>query len=367
MTRHGFRESEKVCFTSVNLETWEEDANNSSIDCRRPFSGNLSLWSWNARGLFGVDGCRARRKQDRVRWALQHFDIVFVQEAHCGDHLEDGFKHEFNLTHKCWVSATANNHNAGGILIFCKLSFLKAFPSTREICIEPGRIVGVELMGNAGALTLFNIHVEPILQHSRRIEILSQVRKACNQTSMCRYILAGDFNFVLEAEDRFRPALKRFTGQRQADGDYFLEHFSDFLEAEQTDYTRQGGEGDQLVLSRIDRIYLSISSWEAKDFNIYASVDRDLGGRHEKLSDHFPLSVRVFKKSFDYETFGFAPIPSWVAKHPCRPRRLEHHLRAIESMFPDIPHATLGIEAAPPVCNIFGAMNKISASVTLTS
>ena len=126
--------------------------------------------------------------------------------------------------------------------------------------------------------------------------MLARLRNYCNHTSTSRCVLAGDFNFVLEAEDRYRPTQKRFTGQREADGKYFLEHFSDFLEAQQSDYTRQGGRGDHTVLSRLDRIYFSISPWEANDFNISAGINRDLGGTQEDLSDHFSVWARLGKK-----------------------------------------------------------------------
>eukprot|EP00973_Karenia_brevis_P022486 3095910-Karenia_brevis.AAC.1 len=59
--------------TSLDLKGWQTQAGNSdarnSIDegplASRPFSGEFSLWSWNARGLFCGDPCKARDKQDK--------------------------------------------------------------------------------------------------------------------------------------------------------------------------------------------------------------------------------------------------------------------------------------------------------------
>ena len=51
----------------------------------------FSLWSWNARSLFGVDVAKAKRKQDVVRAALHRHDFVLIQEAHCNGYLEQDF------------------------------------------------------------------------------------------------------------------------------------------------------------------------------------------------------------------------------------------------------------------------------------
>ena len=117
-----------------------------------PFSDDISIWSWNARRLFGVDHYNAKQKQDKVRWARNNFDIVFVQESHCGDYLEDTFVHEFVLTHRCWPFPVPGNHAAGGLLIFCKLVFSSIFQEIEEVVIDQGRIAGLEMQGDDGAL-----------------------------------------------------------------------------------------------------------------------------------------------------------------------------------------------------------------------
>jgi endonuclease/exonuclease/phosphatase family metal-dependent hydrolase len=332
------------------------------MPCQRPYSDDFSLWSWNARGLFGADHCKARKKQDKVRWASQNFDVVFVQEAHCGDHLEDDFLHEFKLTHRCWTFEVTGNHAAGGLLIFCKLSFISKFTFVEEVVIDPGRIAGVSLKGNAGELKLFNVHVEPRLKMDLRIDRLSQLRNACGCSSTCRCVIAGDFNFVLAPEDRYRPALKQFSGQRQPDGTYFLDNFRDFVEAWQSDYTRRGGQGTDIVLSRLDRIYISLGAWETNDFNMRVSAQHDLNVM-KNLSDHVPVCARISRKTVGSGTFFRPQIPSWVSKHPCWPGRLEHHLERLEVLFPSMPTAAIGVDAGPPECNIFGAIRKIKAAM----
>ena len=192
---------------------------------------------------------------------MQRSDIVFVQEAHCGAHVEDDFMHEFRLTHRCWVSGVPENHRAGGIFIGCKHKFLETFTSITEVFIEQGRIFGIDLVGADGNLKLFNLHMEPCLKTHLRIDLLSRLMEACRHTAMNRCIVAGDFNFVLEAQDRYKPTLKGFTGQREAEGEYSLQQFKGFLEAQQTEYTRRGGRGANTVLSRLDRIYRSIGHW----------------------------------------------------------------------------------------------------------
>ena len=112
------------------------------------------------------------------------------------------------------------------------------FALVSEVVVEPGRIAGITLQGSANALQLFITHVEPLQNMSQSIDLMSRLRRACNRTTTSRCVPAGDFNFVLELEDRYRPALKKFTGQRLADAIYFLEHFRDFVEAGQTDCTR---------------------------------------------------------------------------------------------------------------------------------
>ena len=218
-------------------------------------------------------------------------------------------------------------------------------------------------MGADGNLKLFNLHMEPCLKTHLRIDLLSRLREACRHTAMNRCIVAGDFNFVLEAQDRYKPTLKGFTGQREAEGEYFLQQFKDFLEAQQTEYTRRGGRGANTVLSCLDRIYISIGHWETNDFNIAASINQDFGWPQEDISDHWPVCVRFSKKSINGDTFGYTPIPSWVTKHPCWPRRLEHHVRFFETMFPEIPHATLSVNAEPPECNNFGTTRKIKEAM----
>ena len=249
--------------------------------------------------------------------------------------------HELKLTHRCWAFDTPGKHAAGGLLIFCKRAFLSKFNVIEDQLVIPGRIAGIKLLGNAGALQLSNVHAEPILNAERRIDQLSRLRDACGSTVICQNVLAGDFNFVLEAEDRYRPALKRFSGQRQADGTYFLDNFRDFVEAMQSEHTRQGGHGAATVLSRLDRIYVTLGAWETNDFNMRVSAQKDLNVI-KQLPDHVPVCALISHKTFGGGDFGSPQIPSWISKHSCWPSRLATHFKQLEVLCPGIPTTALG-------------------------
>eukprot|EP00973_Karenia_brevis_P022212 3056981-Karenia_brevis.AAC.1 len=68
------------------------------------------------------------------------------------------------------------------------------------------------MKGPLGSLQIVNIHVEPLCSISERIESLTKLRKAIGNTSSCRVVMAGDFNFVLDDADRYHPESKSFTG-----------------------------------------------------------------------------------------------------------------------------------------------------------
>ena len=96
--------------------------------------------------------------------------------------------------------------------------------------LVPGRAAVLRLRGNVGGLDAFTIHLEPALSPSGFIAQLSLLRAAIKPYSEAHTLLAGDWNFNHDVEDRFNAAAGTFCGKRQEVAEWWDSNYRDVME-----------------------------------------------------------------------------------------------------------------------------------------
>ena len=110
-----------------------------------PFLRNFTACTWNENGLFCVDVCRGNKKLEKLNTLIEVFDIVFIQEAQCGQFKEDFLKNCISHTHICFWSPH-ENAASGGVGFIINKRFLSSFTCVLPIEeVVPGRIAASRL------------------------------------------------------------------------------------------------------------------------------------------------------------------------------------------------------------------------------
>jgi hypothetical protein len=247
---------------------------------------------------------------------LYLYDIMLVQEAHCGEFKETFTESRIDHSHACFWSSDPHTASTGGVGIIINRRLLAMFgeqPVWEELV--RGRIAALRLRGASGGLDIFTVHLEPALPTSGYITQLSLLRAAIKPYAEAHSFLAGDWNFDLDEEDRFDPEAGHFCGRRGEVATWWDRHFGEFLEWYQGDFTRSGSTRTlNKSLSRLDRIYSNLAPADALDWKVSAAIVGALETSAEKLSDHLPVHGRMSKMRRSSQSH---PIPAWVVQHSC--------------------------------------------------
>ena len=281
-----------------------------------PFLQNFTCCTWNAQGLLCVDACRGNLKLKMLLELVTSYDIVLIQEAHCGKFKETFPEKRLEQTHACFWSSSIDTATSGGVCVIITKKLLSMFSDTplwEELV--PGRIAALRLRGTSGGLDIFTVHLEPALSSSGVFAQLSLLRSAIKPYAETHSLLAGDWNFDHDEEDRFDVEAGVFCGRRGDMAKWWDTNLGNFMEWYQGDFTRSGITRTlKKSLSRIDRIYSNLDPADALDLKIAATVVRALATNTERLSDHLPVQGRM---SMTRQRTGYRPIPAWIAKHAC--------------------------------------------------
>ena len=157
--------------------------------------------------------------------------------------------------------------------------------------------------------------MEPALTTTQYISQISAIKARLSPYAVAHSILAGDWNFVFEEEDRYDCAGGKFCGRSNEVAHWWDSHLHTMTEWYQGDFTRSGTtRNGTRCLSRLDRVYSNIALADSLDWKISAAVVGALDAQNGRLSDHLPVQVRL---SQPRESNQPRPIPAWVAKHSC--------------------------------------------------
>ena len=78
--------------------------------------GKLRMITWNLRAMLGgrENMARQREKIENIRYWMERYDIIFLQEVHGADAALELFKHEAKIFE--WIGTFCDNPRAGGPL-----------------------------------------------------------------------------------------------------------------------------------------------------------------------------------------------------------------------------------------------------------
>ena len=212
----------------------------SSIAVSGPYLLPVSLCIWNTQGLCSADGRKAKRKREALLRLVARFDIVLIQETHCGDFKQEFVEKCISNSHKCHWSPVPESSNSGGVGIIIKAELAAQFKIHTPVIIVLGRILALRLSGDNGALDVFCVHLEPALHTRDKIAQLSAIRRSIRSYESAHTILGGDWNFDLDLEDRLELDLATFQGDRGDVAIWWDSNLADLTEWFQGDYTRSG-------------------------------------------------------------------------------------------------------------------------------
>ena len=293
-----------------------------------PYSMQIRGCTWNARGLFCARSDRLEAKLGYLQTLLQSRDVLFIQEAHSADYKYLTLDSLINPTHRTFWSNVPSHPNAGGAGFIVNRSFLSQFRSAVFKELDPGRIVSLFLTGPAGDLLLVDVHLDP---PAARVPLLRRLHRHVQGYHGAHVLLAGDFNFVSEMEDRFNCATGTFTGNRGNDSDLFAQLFNNFTELYQSDFTHRAYvEATDQTYARLDRIYSSLSPVLLHDLNVSVATHNATSAPRFDLSDHIPVCffLRPTRTSSAHRS-----ISAWIPRHPLWPRAVLDALDAREPHF----------------------------------
>ncbi len=159
-----------------------------------------------------------------------------------------------------------------GVAVVVKKSFLAHFlPVRAEDCVEvvKGRIVCLHLSGEDGTQTLASIYLSHDKPHER-VQALRRLRDHLRQRFCGLIVVAGDFNFVIDAMDRWSDLSGAPGRANEREAATLKELCTEFelLEWYQPEFTNCTAG----VRSRLDRIYVNMPRAELLDRVVEAAA-----------------------------------------------------------------------------------------------
>ena len=293
-----------------------------------PFAGDFKGCSWNGQALFARKNARQIPKMRKAaRLAAKH-DFCLIQETHS----LPGRAAALRLPPQVTAFWSNGSSSQAGVGILVNHKFLQRFASVRPerdfIEVIPGRIALLRLRGAEGNLDIVCMYADTHSSRERRaaMDALATVLKPQH---LALTILAGDFNYVCDAKDRWNKDQGDWTG----DGDMGDEkHFNERLGQPFQLYEWHQPEptyNSAAARSRLDRVYTNQ--------HLAHQLDRHYGAAALQwvptLSTHRPLSFA--RSTPGGRQSSPAPIPAWVAKEDdfAFRVRLEYQQKLIEYQY----------------------------------
>ena len=220
----------------------------------RPFSGDVRCATWNCQALFATDPARQQAKMANVQLILRSHDCVLVQETHSTQGVMSTWG---GIPDARFFASHGTSHQAG-VGIFISEQFINQFdphPEWQEI--SPGRMAILRLRGPQGALDLCVIYMHTGASRRDRDGLRGSLAPALRPSNQALTMVAGDFNYVACARDRFSGESAQWTSHRdEAEESDFMHLVADPMglhELRQDEPTHSSSRGR----SRLDRIYWS--------------------------------------------------------------------------------------------------------------
>jgi len=227
-----------------------------------PFCGSYSGLTWNAQGFFHSRPKDFSKRRDFFMRHLKGKDFGLVSELH-GD---PGMSAVFNeyLAKEGYTGFWHHfNRRRAGVGIVVSNDFLMKFSrkSPEWIPVAQGEVSCLRLFGKEGDLDLFSIYMPTGNQaregnlRTARDTLRSKISMTLRPRTHALSILAGDFNYVTDPEDRFTKKTMSWSGGKdeceQLDWASRVEEVHGIHEIYQPMATHDCG----LARSRLDRIY----------------------------------------------------------------------------------------------------------------
>ena len=178
-----------------------------------PFYGDFQGTWWNSQALFASDATLQTNKHRHAWSLLAKVDFMGLAETHS------------TIGHA--AAASLPNHSRffwshgptrwqAGVGLAIKNSFLQKFNTVDDSAwqeIAPGRAAKLLLRGPAGALDLYVCYLPTGTQSdSEKQLILNKLRETLHPSDAVLTIMMGDWNFVMEPEDRLCLRAMDFIG-----------------------------------------------------------------------------------------------------------------------------------------------------------
>ena len=244
-----------------------------------PYTGDVSVVTWNTQALFAANLSRHEAKYAYVKRLMKKSDVGIWTETHG----TVGGNCTWREPEGCvsWWAPWATTACAG-VGITVKKTFLENFhaPSARWDVIVPGRAAILRLQGPKGSLHImaFYFPTGTEIQEDDRRELTPNLldpsfkalraamrRKVANAlapSSLALSIPAGDFNYVAENEDRISLASGQASGGRDSSEENHWKSLTrprGLMEMYQGCFTHASAA----ARSRLDRFYSNVHTSEA--------------------------------------------------------------------------------------------------------
>ena len=281
---------------------------------------------WNAQALFASDPSKQKAKRDFTTRLINDHDFLGILETHGTQGVEQATQPPTGCR-AFWSHGTAS---VAGIGLVIKQTFLQQFNPTHDddwVHIVPGRVGRLSLRGALGCLDIVVAYFPTGQEGAHdRMAIMDKMSHHIQSRETTLTVMIGDWNFVLEDNDRFSKATGAWSGAQDRKN---AEHWEMRLqtphklhELQQPHYTcDQPG----VARSRIDRIYT----------NHFAS---------DQLDRHYSCTVLLWTSLSAHRPISFARatprpkhssekrLPQGPIRHPDWARRvaLEYHARTSE-------------------------------------
>jgi hypothetical protein len=236
-----------------------------------PYTGALTIGSWNAQALYSVDMTRHHTKWTEAMRLMGQNQILILQETHSTPAStlldpQDGILR--------WHSHCTQRQ--AGLSIWIRRSWLQALRPTRAprwVEIEEGRVGLLDIASMSGRLCILGVYLQTGDAALLRRQALDKAMKHVPHPSTAATWLLGDFNFVMQADDRMWYAGADTTGgwnEGESAAWHRLASDHSFRELFQPHYTHRTSSG----CSRLDRAYCNLHLASKQDTTEFCTVDK---------------------------------------------------------------------------------------------